>query len=73
MSKVDKVTKIVSDYFEARNIMVGTPEIRYLTEKWASKLDSTDYLTLASIVIENPNKNALSNSEIREIRNLIFP
>lgn len=73
MTNAEKATQLIINFFEAENIMVGTPEIVKIVNKWQAKLDPIDYISLAAVAISNPNETALTNSEIREFRNFYFP
>lgn len=73
MSKVDLSIELVINYLESEHITVGTPEIKNLVIKWNEILPTIDFISLAAIVLYNPNKNVLSDIEIREIRKYFFP
>lgn len=73
MTNAERATELVINYLESENILVGTPETKALANKWEEKLDPIDFISLAAIVIENPRKINLSNSEIRRIREFYFP
>ena len=73
MSKVDLSIELVINYLESEHITVGTPEIKNLVIKWHEILPTIDFISLAAIVLYNPNKNVLSDIEIREIRKYFFP
>ena len=75
MTNIKMLTDLVINYFESEHIMIGTPEIIDTINKWIIRTEHNqiDLLSLAALTIENPNKVALSNDEIREIRNFYFP
>lgn len=73
MTNAEMATELVINYLETENIIVGTPEITKIVNKWEARLDPIDFISLAAIALSDPNKIALSNIEIREIREFYFP
>ena len=73
MTNAEMATKLVIDFFEAENIMVDTPAITKIINKWEAKLDPIDYISLAAVAISNPNDFAFTKAEIREFREFYFP
>ena len=73
MTNADLATELVINYFESEHIMVTTPQVNKKIKEWETKLDPIDFISLAAIVIEDPNKFELSETEIRKIRNFYFP
>ncbi len=66
------VTDFVINYFESEHIMMQNSTAEALVEKWYRLAPRADFLSLAALAIENPTKIALSDKEIREIRNFYF-
>ena len=73
MTNADLATELVINYFESEHIMITTPQIDSKVREWETKLDPIDFISLAAIVIEDPNNFVLSKTEIRKIRNFYFP
>ena len=73
MTNADMAVELIINYLESENIYVGTAEIRSIVEKWEVRLDPIDFISLAAVAISNPNENALTISEIREMREFYFP
>lgn len=73
MTNAEMAIELVINYLESEGIYVGTPETKAIVNKWESKLDPIDFISLAAVALFNPNKNALTNIEIREIREFYFP
>jgi len=73
MSTTILATELVINFLESEHITANNSEIMNLVYKWNSKLAPIDFISLAAVVISNPNKIALTKSEIREIRNFYFP
>jgi hypothetical protein len=72
MTNAEKAISIIIEYLESEGIMAGTAEITKNVDYWESKLDPIDPMSLAAVAIANPYESALTNSEIREIRNFYF-
>jgi hypothetical protein len=72
MTNAEKAISIIIEYLESEGIISGTAEITKNVDYWEAKLDPIDPMSLAAVVIANPYENALTSSEIREIRNFYF-
>ena len=73
MTNAEMAVELVVNYLESENIIVGTREISKKVDEWEKKLNPIDFISLAAIVLEDPNKIALTNNEIRKIREFYFP
>lgn len=73
MSNTWLAVELVINYLESEGISYGTAEIINIVDKWESRLDPIDFISLAAVAIANPQEVALTKSEIREIRNFYFP
>lgn len=73
MTNTEMAIELVINYLESEHIIVGTNEISKKVNEWEKKLGSIDFISLAAIVLEDPNKIALTNIEIRKIREFYFP
>lgn len=73
MTNAEKAIELAVNYLESENIMVGTPEIAKVVNKWEARLDPIDFISLAAVAIADPYEIALSNKEIRKIREFYFP
>lgn len=73
MTNAEKATELVVNYLEAEGIIAGTRETKAIVNKWESKFDPIDFISLAAIAIEDPKETNLSTSEIRKIRDFYFP
>ena len=73
MSNTWLAVELVINYLESEGISCGTVEIINMVDKWESRLDPIDFISLAAVAIANPQEVALTKSEIREIRNFYFP
>ena len=73
MTNTEMAIELVINYLESEHIIVGTNEISKKVNEWEKKLGPIDFISLAAIVLEDPNKIALTNIEIRKIREFYFP
>lgn len=65
--------RILIDYFESKNIPIGTAEIISLINKYNSFYPDLDPFSLAAVCIDNSNKFDFTEEEIRNFKNLYFP
>lgn len=72
MTNVELATQLIINFLESEHITVGTNEITKTVEKWESRLDPIDFISLAAVAIADPNEIALTNNEIRKIREFYF-
>lgn len=72
MSNAERAIELIINYFEAEHIMIRTSEIEKNVNKWEKRLDPIDFISLAAISIENPNKFDFTIYEIRKIRDSFF-
>lgn len=72
MSNIILATELVVNFLETEHITANNSEIIKLVQKWESRLAPIDFISLAAVVISNPNKIELTNSEIREMRDFYF-
>lgn len=72
MTNAELATQLVINFLESEHITVGTNEITKTVEKWESRLDPIDFISLAAVAIADPNEIALTNNEIRKIREFYF-
>lgn len=72
MSNIILATELVVNFLEAEHITANNSEIIKLVQEWESRLAPIDFISLAAVVISNPNKIELTNSEIREMRDFYF-
>lgn len=72
MTNAELATQLVINFLESEHITVGTHEITKTVEKWESRLDPIDFISLAAVAIADPNEIALTNNEIRKIREFYF-
>ena len=73
MTNAEVAIKLVINFFESEMITVRTSEIIPIVNKWESKFDPIDPISLAALTIANPINSAISTNEIREIREFYFP
>ena len=73
MTNAEMATELVIDYLESEGIMVDTPSIEKVVNKWEDRLDPIDFISLAAIAISDPQEIALTTTEIREFRDFYFP
>lgn len=64
---------ILINYLASENIYMSHKEAEAAIKKWEAKYPKIDAISLAAIAISDPYETALSDSEIREIRNFYFP
>lgn len=66
--------RILTEYFEAKNITAGSAEIFALVNKYSNIYPNLDPHSIAALCIENnPNKIDFTKQEIRNLKNFYFP
>jgi len=73
MSNAESAVELVINYLEAENILMTTEQAASIVNKWEAILDPIDCISLAAVAIANPKEIALSQSEIRQIKEFFFP
>lgn len=73
MTNIELATNIIVNYFEAEGIQEQTPTIAARATKWEARLTPIDALSLAAVTISDPPESALTNEEIRQLREFYFP
>lgn len=73
MTNIELATNIIVNYFEAEGIQEQTSTIAVRATKWEARLAPIDALSLAAVVIADPPELALTNEEIRQLREFYFP
>lgn len=72
MTNAEMATELAINFLESENISVGTAEMAKIVNKWEARLKPIDFVSLAAVAISNPNEIALTNAEIRKMREFYF-
>ncbi len=72
MTNAEMATELAINFLESENINVEKAEIAKIVNKWEARLSPIDFVSLAAVAISNPNEIALTNTEIRKMREFYF-
>lgn len=70
---MSKAGLIIINYLRSEGIYVDSAEVEKAVSRWKEKVGNIDAKSLAALAMSNPQENALSEKEIRELRNFYFP